>query len=345
MTIGSGLFSQMKARLTHLVKPGSGFQAEFFNLRKDVSSTLGALAALAVEEITNAVGTAAPGAAALLDPAASVAAPVTVLAAALKAAGLTQLALWPRALSFTTAGTTPADAPATATITGLDQNGAAQTEVVTLAQTNTIAHGVKYWSAIVSVAYPAADGTGATVEIGIDAAVVKAATATVATAVTLTAADLVQTDLVNNPRALIFTTAGTTPAHAPASCLITGKDINGLLISETLPLAQTATTATSVNSYAKVTSIAYAAGDGTGATIAITFAAPIGLRKTIKSRAGYLGLLKEIAGGSVVTNGVVTAASTAKPYGSYAPNTPADGSTDYAIYYEYDATKDLDAVS
>ena len=345
MTIGSGLFSQMKARLTHLVKPAGGFQGEFFNIRKDIAATLGSLAAFAVEEFTNAAGTAAPGAAALLDAAATVAAPVTVLAAAMKAPGLAQLVVWPRALSFTTAGTTPADAPATATITGLDQNGAAQTEVVTLAQTGTIAHGVKYWSNITSVVYPAADGTGATVSIGIDAAAIKAATATVVTAVTLSASDLVQTGLATNPRALVFTTGGTTPAHAPASCLITGKDINGLPISETLLLAQTATTAISVNSYARVTSIAYAPGDGTGATIAITFAAPIGLRKTIKSRAGYLGLLKEIAGGSVVTNGALVDAATAKPYGTYAPNTPADGTTDYAIYYGYDATKDLDAVS
>jgi hypothetical protein len=213
---------------------------------------------------------------------------------------------------------------------------------VNLAQTATIANGTKLWSSVTKVDYPAADGTGATVSIGIGAAVVKAATATVTTAVTLHAADLVQTDLANYPRALVFTVAGTTPAHAPASCVVTGKDINGLPISETVTLPQTATTVTTVYSYAKVTSIAYAAGDGTGATIAITFAAAIGLRKPIKSRAGYLGLLKEIAAGSVVTNGSVVAASTAKPYGTYSPNTPPDGATDYAIYYEYDATSDQD---
>lgn len=46
--------------------------------------------------------------------------------------------------------------------------------------------------------------------------------------------------------------------------------------------------------------------------------------------------VKEISGGSVVTNGVLVAASavaTDDTQGSYAPNTTPDGSVDYTIYY------------
>jgi hypothetical protein len=343
MAIGSGLFSKMRAHLSHLVKPGGGFQGELFDLRKDISTTMAGLVAIAVEEFTNVIGAVAPGAAALLDAAASVAAPVTVLAAALKAAGLSELAVCARAVSFTTGGLTPADAPATATITGFDQKGVAQTEVVTLAQTGTIAHGVKLWSSITSIAYPAADGTGATVSIGIDAATIQAATATVAAVTTTPGSALNQLPLAGAPRQLVFTTSGTTPADAPANVVIHGLDVNGNAIKETLTLAQTATTATSVNCYSSITSLVYPAADGTGAKLAIGIAAPIGLTKKIMSRAGLVSLIREISSGSVVTNGVVTAPSSAGPNGSYTPNTPADGVTDYAIYYEYDATLDVDS--
>ena len=338
MTIGSGLFSAMKAHLSHLVHPGAGFGGEFFDLRKDIAGVLGNLAAIAVEEMTNPVGAAAPGAAALLDAAATVAAPVTVLKAALKAAGIAQLPLWPRAITFTTAGTTPSDAPANAVVTGKDAAGVAQTETVTLAQTATIATSTKVWSDITSVVYPAADGTGATVSIGIAAAELKSATATVATAVTLLAASLLQTDLSKHPRQLVFTTGGNTPAHAPANAVIVGKDINGNALTETVTLAQTATTATSLNCYASVSSITYPAADGTAATIAIGIAAPIGLRQPIKTRAGNTSLIREIVAGSVVTNGTVAAPASAGPNGSYTPVTAvADGVTDYTIYYEYSA--------
>jgi hypothetical protein len=343
MTIGSGLFGKMRAHISHLVKPGGGFQGEFFDLRQDITKTVVPLAAIAVEEYVDVVGLAAPGAAALLDAAASVTTTSSVLAAAMKAAGLAQLALWPRPLSFTTAGTTPADAPATATITGTDKNGAAQTETVNLAQTGTIANGTKYFKTVTKVDYAAGDGTGATVSIGIGAAVLSPATATVASIVTVLGSALIQGDMATHPRALVFTTGGTTPSDAPANVVITGKDIQGKTISETLTLAQTGTTATSANSYASITSLVYPAADGTGATIAITPSAAIGLSRPIKTRAGVTGLIRELGGSAILSNGTIVAPGTAKPYGSYAPAATFDGSTDFAIYYEYDATQDGDA--
>ena len=337
MAIGSGLLSRAKAAFgTHFTKPGPGVGGEVFDLRKDLNEELLPVAAIVVEEFTNPVGTAA-STAALLAATATVAEEVTLASTDLLAAGLAQLALWPRQLVFTTAGSTAADAPASVTITGLDKDGAAQTETMNLAQTAAAATSTKYWSAVTSIVYPAADGTGATVAIGFAAAVLRKATATVASAVTVSGSALVQTDLANYPRALVFTTGGNTPGDAPATATITGTDVNGNAITETLNLAQTATTATSTKFYASVSSITFPAADGTAATVAISPSAAIGLSRKVRTRAGATALLKEIAAGSVVTNGTLTAAASALPNGSYTPNTAADGANDYCIFYEMDA--------
>lgn len=148
---------------------------------------------------------------------------------------------------------------------------------------------------------------------------------------------------ISPPRPISVTTAGTTPADAPATAVVTGKDINGDAMTETLNVPQTATIATGSKCFASVSSIVEAAGDGTGATMSYGIGAPIGLGKPIKSRAGVASLIKEHAAGAVVTNGVIVAAATAAPNGSYAPNSAADGSRDYAVYYEYDASLNRDA--
>lgn len=158
MSNGSSLFSKRGAAVPHLST------GEVADLRKDVADELKPLAALTVDEYTN------PGASAsnnLLAATATVAAPVTVAKASLLAGGLAILAAGPRNLTFTTAGGTAADAPATATITGKGPTGAAQTEVVNLSQSAGAATGVKLWSDITQIDYAAADGTGATVAIGV----------------------------------------------------------------------------------------------------------------------------------------------------------------------------------
>ncbi len=339
MSLGSGLFNAARAAFAHLVKPGAGLSGEVYDLRKDLNNAFTPLAAIAVEEFTNPAGSAALSATSILAATATVAAPVTVLAAGMVAAGLAQLAIWPRQLVFTTGGGTAADAPATVTITGTDPFGAPQTETLNLAQTATTATSTKFWSAITKVDYPAADGTGATVSIGAGAAFLKGATATVAAPVTVLGSTLIQTDLANYPRQLVFTTAGGTAADAPANVVITGTDAQGKTISETLALAQTATTATSVNAYSSVTSLVYPAADGTGATIAVSFGAAIGLKRPLKNRMGAaMPLLHEFMDGSVPTAGAVSAVATVGPYGAYTPNTAANGVHDYAIFYEFDAS-------
>lgn len=140
------------------------------------------------------------------------------------------------------------------------------------------------------------------------------------------------------PRQIVFTTAGGTAADAPATATITGTDVNGDAITETVTLAQTATTATSAKFFATITSIVEAAGDGTGATIAIGIGAALGLRRKAKVRAGALMVVREISAGSYVTNGTFALPSAAAPNGSYTPNTAANGTNDYAIAYEVDLT-------
>lgn len=100
----------------------------------------------------------------------------------------------------------------------------------------------------------------------------KAATATVASPVQVLEAGLLAAGrdaLLSRARPLRFTTAGGTPAHAPANVVIVGTDEDGETIGETLALAQTATYADTTLSYATVTSLDYPAADGTSATVAV----------------------------------------------------------------------------
>lgn len=157
--LGSGLFSRAKAYLSHKVKPGS----EIYDIRKDVGDELDPLAAIAVEEFTNPAAGAAND---LLVATASTVAVQTILEAGLLAPGLAKLAAFPRNLIFTTAGATPADAPATVVVTGTF-NGVAQTETINIAQTATVATGVKPFSTITSIVYAAGQGAAATVAIGV----------------------------------------------------------------------------------------------------------------------------------------------------------------------------------
>jgi len=161
--MGSGLFSTQHARLPHLITGQGGIAGEIADLRADLNQVLSPLAAVAIDEFTNA---AAAGAADLEAAVATTVAPRTVTT--FLAGGVAKLAAYPRNLTFTTAGATPADAPATAVVTGT-YRGTAQTETVTIAQTATIATGLKPFSTVTSVAYAAADGTAATISIGVGA--------------------------------------------------------------------------------------------------------------------------------------------------------------------------------
>jgi hypothetical protein len=110
----------------------------------------------------------------------------------------------------------------------------------------------------------------------LSAAGLKAATATSGSPVTLHAGDLLAAGvaaILANPRTLIFTTAGSTPGHAPATAVVTGTDYTGASQSETVNIAQTAASVSTTKAYASITSIAYAAAGGTDATVAIGYGA------------------------------------------------------------------------
>lgn len=131
-------------------------------------------------------------------------------------------------------------------------------------------------------------------------------------------------------RNVTITTAGTA-ADAPPTALVTGT-YNGAVQTETLTVPQTATIVTGLKPFDTVTSVAYAAADGTAATNAIGFGEGLGANKVPLSRGGGVNLIREVEAGSLVTTGALTAA------GLYTPATPPDASNDYAIYYEYDPT-------
>ncbi len=139
-----------------------------------------------------------------------------------------------------------------------------------------IKHGASIEALHLDFTSPSADvvtfGVGS---LAAAAAGLKALTTSSMSPVTLTASDLLAPGkalLLANPRRLTFTTdAGGTPGDAPATVVITGTRL-GVAVSETLNLSQTAGTVTSAKEYDVPTSLAYAAGDGTAASISIGYA-------------------------------------------------------------------------
>lgn len=136
------------------------------------------------------------------------------------------------------------------------------------------------------------------------------------------------------PRPITVTTAGVTPADAPATVTITGKDVDGNAMTEAISVPQTATVASGVKCFKSVSLITTTAGDGTGATMAIGWDAPIGLTLSPQPRAGATLMVREIAVGALVTTGAISAAGTNAPHGMYTPASAADGARDFAIFYE-----------
>ena len=141
---------------------------------------------------------------------------------------------------------------------------------------------------------------------------------------------------ISPPRSILITTAGTTPADAPATATITGLDINGAVISETINIAQTATTAEGAKAFAKVTSITMPAGEGTGATVAFGTGLKVGLAQKAKVRGGAVHVFGEMVDGARVVTGTFVAPTTGAPNGTYSPATAANGTHDYVITYERD---------
>jgi hypothetical protein len=165
---------------------------------------------------------------------------------------------------------------------------------------------------------------------------IKTAIASVASTVTYSGSALngaIGAGAISPPRNITVTTAGVTPADAPATATITGLAIDGSAQTDSITISQTAATAAGTKAFASVTSIALTAGDGTGATLAFGTGNVVGLDSKLRDVGGVAGILKEVANATVVTNGVFVLPATSGPFGTYSPNSAPNGTNDYAILY------------
>jgi len=166
------------------------------------------------------------------------------------------------------------------------------------------------------------------------AAGLRVATAPTLAVQTLAASDLLAPGvaaLLAYGRNVTFTTAGATPASAPADAVVTGTGMDDEVVTETITVPQTATISAGSKIFKTITSIDFPVSQGIDCTVAIGFGVILGVLKTPKSRAGAALPVREIVDGGLVVTGAMSATNK-----SYTPATAPDGAHDYAIYYEYD---------
>ena len=135
--------------------------------------------------------------------------------------------------------------------------------------------------------------------------------------------------VISPPRNVVVVTAGATATQAPTSVVITGFDVQGRALTETITgTAAGANTYAGVKCFAKVTGVQFVGGTGVAATVSIGTGVVIGLSYAPKTRAGMAVtagsgamIRKEVYDGAVVTSGALTAAATNLPFGAYTPGT------------------------
>lgn len=123
----------------------------------------------------------------------------------------------------------------------------------------------------------------------------------------------------------------------PFSVVVEGLDLDGNDLTETIAVASGASpgTISGAKIFTKVTKVTIpnaSAAAGAG-TVSVGFGPLLGLDRAPVSRAGLVNVLREIAAGSVVTNGTFSAANR-----SYSPSSAPDNSRDYYVLYEVDVT-------
>lgn len=162
VTIGSSVLSNSRPIKPHHERTEWG--REIKDLRDDLKRTCAPMPALIEVLFTDPV---AQGNAVILTAQATSTGVQTYEAADLDGTVADAELVPPRRVTITTAGSTPADAGATATITGLDKNGVETTESISIPQTATTAEGTKFFSQITGVEFSAGAGTGATIAVGL----------------------------------------------------------------------------------------------------------------------------------------------------------------------------------
>jgi len=178
-----------------------------------------------------------------------------------------------------------------------------------------------------------------------DVDAIKASFASAAAAQSFSGTDLdgaVGTGTMSPPRNITITTSTHADIDA-VDVVITGLDINGATLTETVTLTDGGgATDVGAKAFASVTQVDIPAQSGTGGAIQIGFGALIGFSKKLKSRAGAPVVTYENEAGTVkaadALAGTYADAATGAPNGTVSPATAADGSNDYAYIYEYDPT-------
>lgn len=175
-----------------------------------------------------------------------------------------------------------------------------------------------------------------------DVDAIKASFASSAAAEDFSGADLdgvVGLGEMDAPRNITITTTSNADIDA-VDVVITGTDINRRVISEIITLTDAGNvTDVGLVAFRTITRVQIPAQSGSGGAIEIGFGALMGLSKPLVSRAGLEAVITEIAIGAVVTTGAFVDAATSGPNGTYSPSAAQDGSNDYAVYYEYDASQ------
>ena len=217
-------------------------------------------------------------------------------------------------ISATTGGTAADIRAEQVVVTGTDPNGTTITETLPIFTVNTATTvtGTKIFATITSVLFPAMDGTGATISIGNVGAPTAADVDSIHTARTDTGASATVTtgtsiNFPDVPRNVTATSGGTAGDIRAESVVITGKDVEGATVTETLPAftVNSAGTVTGSKIFAEITSILFPAMDGTGATISIGHGEVLGLDVRLKRntvRNAYLANTKEGTPPTVTTD-------------------------------------------
>lgn len=160
---GNSVWGSSGPKIPHLIQ-GGGLPAEVKDIRSDITTMVAGQPCLVCEEFidtepgtTNAIKT-------------SIAVSTSVASysgvALNGAVGGTALSV-PRKVTVSTSGSTPADAPATLTVTGLDKDGVAQTEAIAVSQTVATATGALFFSQITQLDLTAGQGTDAALVFGL----------------------------------------------------------------------------------------------------------------------------------------------------------------------------------
>lgn len=135
------------------------------------------------------------------------------------------------------------------------------------------------------------------------------------------------------PRNVFITVTHATSVVAMSGVIIgVGMDERPLTEAWSVTATGTSKVFTGKKAFKRVTAVTLvAAGDASANSVIVGMGKVFGFGFPV----AVASAIKEIASGSLVTNGTVVAASTAStddPYGTYSPNANPDGSADFEVY-------------